>query len=174
MLRKRGGSKNIKEILAPSDTCFSNEDQPQNENEHADEINGSHPCNKPCVYCNILRKTENNQFKSNRNSQIFNIRQNINCQSENVVYLIWCEECKLQGVGRTLKMSTRLSNYYSHIKQKRRTYFSVNHFIDKHANRLWHFEGYWQVKLGTVHPHGLNDINELKEWFQKFRNRKRS
>ena len=35
--------------------------------------------------------------------------------------------------------------------------------------RLWQFEGYWQVKLGTVHPHGLNDVNELKEWFQKFR-----
>ena len=35
-------------------------------------------------------------LKSNSNGQIFNIRQNINCQSENVVYLIWCEECKLQ------------------------------------------------------------------------------
>ena len=23
---------------------------------------GSHPCNKPCVYCNILRKTESNQY----------------------------------------------------------------------------------------------------------------
>ena len=34
--------------------------------------------------------------------------------------------------------------------------------------RLWQFEGYWQVKLGTVHPHGLNDINELKQWFKKF------
>ena len=33
-------SKNIKEILAPSNTCLSNEDQPQNENEHVDEING--------------------------------------------------------------------------------------------------------------------------------------
>ena len=29
--------------------------------------------------------------------------------------------------------------------------------------RLWQFEGYWQVNLGMVHPHGLNDINELKE-----------
>ena len=84
---EKRGSKNIKEILAPSNTCFSNEDQPQNENEHVDEINGSHPCNKPWVYCNILRKTESNQFKSNSNGQTFNIRQNINCQSENVVYL---------------------------------------------------------------------------------------
>ena len=197
---KEGLKKYFKEILAPSNTCFSNEDQLQNENEHIDEINGSHPCNKPCVYCNILRKTESNQFKSNSNCQIFNIRQNINCQSEKVAYIIWCEEYKLKGVGRTIKMNTRLSNYYSHIKQKRRMCSSVNHFIDKHANnwkdvlrimgtvkltnpprdkeerkfRLWQFEGYWQVKLGTVHPLGLNDINELKEWFQKFRNRKRS
>ena len=115
--QKRGVQKTLKEILAPSNTCFSNEDQPQNENEHVDEVNGSHPCNKPCMYCNILRKTESNQFKSNSNGQTFNIRQNIDCQSENVVYLIWCKECKLQGVGRTLKMSKRLSNYYSHIKQ---------------------------------------------------------
>ena len=168
---------------------FSNEDQPQNENEHVDEINGSNPFNKPCVYCNILRKTESNQFKSNSNGQIFSIRQNINCQSENVVYLIWCKECKLHIVGCILKMNTRLSNYYSHIKRKRKTCFSVNHFIEKHAYnwtdvlrimgivkltnpprykeekkfRLWQFEGYSQVTLGSVHPHGLNDINELKE-----------
>ena len=100
---EKRGSKNIKEILAPSNTCFSNEDQPQNENEHVDEINGSHPCNKPCVYCNILRKTENNQFKSNSNGQTFNIRQNINCQSENVVYLIWCEECNYKVLGVLLR-----------------------------------------------------------------------
>ena len=28
------------------------------------------------------------------------------------------------------------------------------------------------MKLRTVHSHVLNAINELKEWFQKFRNRK--
>ena len=44
---KKRGSKNIKEILTPFNTCVSNEDQPQNENEQVDEINGSHPCNKP-------------------------------------------------------------------------------------------------------------------------------
>ena len=34
----------------------------------------------------------------------------LNCQSENVAYLIWCEECKLQGAGRTLKMNTKLES----------------------------------------------------------------
>ena len=27
------------------------------------------------------------------------------------------------------------------------------------------FEGYWQVKVGTIKSHGMNDINELKEFY---------
>ena len=27
------------------------------------------------------------------------------------------------------------------------------------------FEGYWQVKVGTIKPHGMNDMNELKEFY---------
>ena len=123
---------------------------------NVNEINGSHPCNKPCVYCNILRKTESNQFKSNSNGQTFNIRQNINGQSENVVCLIWCEECKLQGVGHTLKMNKRLSNYCSHIKQKRRTCSSVNHFIDKHANN-------WKDVLRIMGIVKLTNLQEIKK-----------
>ena len=34
--------------------------------------------------------------------------------------------------------------------------------------RLEEFEGYWKVKLATIHPHGLNSINELKECYQRF------
>ena len=29
--------------------------------------------------------------------------------------------------------------------------------------RLIEFEGYWQVKLQTLEPYGLNSINELQE-----------
>ena len=87
------------------------------------------------MYCNILRKTESNQFKSNSNGQTFNIRQISTVNLKTLCNLIWCEECKLQGVGRTLKMNKRLSNYYSHIKQKQRTCSSVSHFIDQHANK---------------------------------------
>ena len=36
------------------------------------------------------------------------------------------------------------------------------------SKRLEEFEGYWQVKLATIHPHDLNSINELKECYQKF------
>ena len=33
---------------------------------------------------------------------------------------------------------------------------------------LEEFEGYWQMRLVTVHPYGLNKINELKECHQRF------
>ena len=33
---------------------------------------------------------------------------------------------------------------------------------------LEEFAGYWQVKLATIHPHGLNSISELKECYLRF------
>ena len=36
--------------------------------------------------------------------------------------------------------------------------------------RLRDFEGYWQLELNTIQPHGLNFRNELKEAF--FRSKK--
>ena len=40
------------------------------------------------------------------------------------------------------------------------------------SKRLEEFEGYWQVKLATIHPHGLNSINELKEWKELIHSRR--
>ena len=128
------------------------------------------------------------------------IRQEINCQSANIIYLVTWMRCNIQGVGRSVKFIHRMSNYFSHIKQKKRTCAIINHFIDNHldewskdyetndifhiigmakitnlpsnpklrAKRLWEFEGYWQVKLNTVKPFGMNDINEDKEFFKEY------
>ena len=30
---------------------------------------------------------------------------------------------------------------------------------------LKEFEGYWQVKVRTIKPHGMNDVNELKIFY---------
>ena len=132
--------------------------------------------------------------------QSFKIRQSINCQSKDIIYLVNCEKCNLQGVGSTTQFNKRISNYFSHIKQRKRTCGIVEHFIDHHkeewkesykennlfqiigiskltnkptngkltSKRLEEFEGYWQMRLVTVHPYGLNKINELKECHQRF------
>ena len=127
---EKRGSKNIKELLAPSSVILSSE-------EHLGKYQqgkGSYPCNKPCAYCTLLRKSQATHFKSRSNGQSFKIRQKINCQSENVIYLIECKQCKIQGIGQTFKLNSKLWNYFSHIKQRERTCHIVNHFIDSHMD----------------------------------------
>ena len=51
----------------------------------------------------------------------------------NVVYLALCVACGLQGVGSTHNFKSRLANYKSHIKYKRRTCGMVNYLIDVHG-----------------------------------------
>ena len=62
----------------------------------------------------------------------FKINKPLTCTSENIVYLASCGICNLQGVGSTVCFKSRLANYKSHIKHKRKTCSIVNHFIDIH------------------------------------------
>jgi hypothetical protein len=52
--------------------------------------------------------------------RIFIILKSLTCTSSNVVYLAECVLCGLQGVGSTANFKSRLANYKSHIKHKRR------------------------------------------------------
>ena len=97
---------------------------------------GSHPCGKPCVYSTLLRKSEAETFQSLSNGQSFKIRQRINCQLSNLIYLVTCHICNLQGVGRAIKFSTRMANCFSHIKQKKKNCAIGNHFLDNHLG-VW-------------------------------------
>ena len=128
VLEKRG--YNIKELLAPSSVILPSEEHLEKDQQRK----GSYPCNKPCAHCTLLRKSQAIHFKSGSNGQSFKIRQKINCQSDNVIYLIKCKQCKIQGIVRTFKLNSRISNYFSHIKQRKRTCGIVNHFIDNHMD----------------------------------------
>ena len=106
-------SLNIKEILAPSIVALS---RPLTINTNdTNETLGHHPCNLPCVYCKLLSKTETNHFTSVSTGQSYKIRQSINCQSKNVIYVVKCVKCNLQGVGDSKKICKRIWNYFSHI-----------------------------------------------------------
>ena len=65
--------------------------------------------------CQVLE--ENNQFKSFQTKERYRIRQDINCKSENVIYLVTCKQCGLQGVGSCLVLSQRISNYIASIEK---------------------------------------------------------
>ena len=64
--------------------------------------------------------------------RLFSISKTLTCTSLDVVYLAQCVACGLQGVGSTYNFKSRLANYKSHIKHRRRTCGVVNHFIDVH------------------------------------------
>ena len=73
-----------------------------------------------------------NSFRAAATGRIFLILKSLTCTSSNVVYLAECVLCGLQGVGSTANFKSRLANYKSHIKHKRRTCSITNHFIDVH------------------------------------------
>ena len=66
---------------------------------------------------------------------------------------IWKKSYELNETFE-IKGIAMLKNVPSNLKQK--------------LERLWEFKGYWQFKLNTMKPHGLNDMNELKECYRKY------
>ena len=130
---------------------------------------------------------EGDNFVSRVTGERYKIRQNINCESKNVIYLVECKKCGKQGVGSTEDFKPRISNYISHILMKRATCKSVRHFYvaPEHSVKdfsikgmqekardkiLTEFEGYWQTKLVTLEPYGLNGKDE---WARMRNNNKR-
>ena len=84
----------------------------RNQRETNENTNGCFPCGKgKCVYCALLSKSQGSTFQSISNKRTFKIRQKINCQSKNVIYLITCKRCNIQGVGHTTNFKKRISNY---------------------------------------------------------------
>ena len=113
---------NLKELLAPSNpykklSCVKK---------------GCFNCKaKRCDACkNFLMS--GSFFRASATGRLFEINKPLTCTSENIVYLASCGICDLQGVGSTVCFKSRLANYKSHIKHKRKTCSIVNHFIDIH------------------------------------------
>ena len=112
----------MKELLAPSNPYKPNKLEGE----------GCYKCDaKRCDSCkNFL--IFGNSFRAAATGRIFLILKSLTCTSSNVVYLAECVVCGLQGVCSTANFKSRLANYKSHIKHKRRTCSITNHFIDVH------------------------------------------
>ena len=76
--------------------------------------------------CKIVR--EGTRFKSNSNEEIFRIRQNVTCRSNNVICVVTRRECGKQGVGSAANFFQRISNYLSHIEVKYEGTIAVHFF----------------------------------------------
>ena len=85
------------------------------------------PCgNRFCHTCENV--TECNAVTSNTNKFVFKLRQNLNCNSSNIIYLIQCKECVKQYIGQTKRsLRLRTNNNRADIVNNRRTTIA-NHF----------------------------------------------
>jgi len=144
------------------------------------EVGESKKCgSKRCGVCEYINETQT--FSDKENTKSYNIRsKSCDCNSIGVVYLVTCKTCNIQYVGSTVtKFRFRFNNYKSCNRS-----FSVgnsvtqasfhHHFhqsghnetkdwsftlIDQadNINTLRHKESFWQHKLNTFFPNGLNE-----------------
>ena len=63
--------------------------------------------------CKVLE--EESVFYSKSTGELYTIRQNIDCRSKNVIYLVNCKKCRIQRVGKSEDFKTRISNYISQL-----------------------------------------------------------
>lgn len=77
---------------------------------------GCQPCQKPrCQICPQMTTTVT--ASSTTSNFTLNIKGNFTCDTENVIYLLECTECRLQYIGQTRKsFRLRFNNHKSHIK----------------------------------------------------------
>eukprot|EP00058_Branchiostoma_floridae_P005191 XP_002590679.1 hypothetical protein BRAFLDRAFT_89480 [Branchiostoma floridae] len=139
---------------------------------------GSFPCGRnKCSTCTHIKKI--NYFISHRTRERHTIRDHINCQSRNIVYLIQCKKCGLQYVGETKQtLANRLNGHRSSIKTKKDTPVSAHFNLTDHniadlevlgieklrytgnedttRQRSLQRESYWIHQFRTLHPDGLN------------------
>ena len=113
--------RNIKDLLISSKL--------KNYDQHTEHIeNGCFKCNK-CYLCRHYLQ-ETNTFTSYHTNQVFDIRQNITCNTKNVIYLIECILHQCSNVGyMTNNMKMRFSNNKSHVKKKNATCEICAHLI---------------------------------------------
>ena len=140
-------------------------------------------CGKPkCSWCKGINKTTT--FTSSNNNKTFKIFHSVYYQSSWVIYIIECNICNLQYIGKSeTAFNACLSNHRNHIKKgisscqltehflhNKRTHNFDNNVIitiieqirkdnisnEQKKDLLRHREIFWQKKLNSMQPNGLN------------------
>ena len=98
--------------------------------------------------------TETSTFMSQQTKENFKIFHNVNCKSKYVIYLLECQICKIQYVGKTeTAFNVRLNNHRSNaLHPKEDTIPACKHF-----NRERH-----NFNLCKIHNHRTNKKHRRK------------
>ena len=144
---------------------------------------GSESCGKRnCQVCQFFVNID--AFSPIKTDETFKINKGpLNCNSKKVIYLSQCKQCKNPYVGKAqTKFPMTLNNYksaYKSFKTKKREtqkLFQEHYIQDDHEGKdNWQFtltdqyttnaelrkrEVYWQHRLKTFFPNGLNEREE--------------
>lgn len=130
-----------------------------------------------CMTCDHIQHTQH--FTSTSNGKQFDIHVNLNCKSENIIYLLQCGICNLQYVGESVqRFSKRMNGHRSDTRCKPN--LPLNRHLRTHGtaiaeifnklrvtlidhNPRWtdkqrkEKESFWIKTLGTSFPKGINE-----------------
>ena len=121
-------------------------------------------------------------FTSHQTQQTYKILHNTNCRSSYVIYLLQCQKCKIQYIGKTENpFNIRLNNHRHGANNPTEDtipaakHFSINHVFNRDAkftiieqikdnsktkeekrSILLRRENFWIDKMKTLTPLGLN------------------
>ena len=124
-------------------------------------------------------------FRSEHYNKSFEIQQNSECSNSNIIYLITCQVCNLQYVGETgnnLRQRLRahrhdikannLTPIGTHFNKANHTFKDLKIIAIETLNTKTIYdrrtrEFYWQLRLGTIFPKGLNNSLVNERVFEK-------
>ena len=152
------GHKNLKELIAPSKISFRDSKEGiQGKRQYIGKCQKCGECGKSIrgrkrasgIYCCQVLE-ESDQFLSRTTGEKYKIRQDISCKSENIIYLVNCKNCRMQGVGSCKGFAKRVSNYISSIERKSPGCKIEQHFLQQ-GHSIQDFAALGIVKLETLH-----------------------
>ena len=129
---------------------------------------GSQKCNRPrCKTCTNIIETKT---IINSNNLPIALQHNLNCQSENIVYMIQCSNCKIRYVGETsCKLKDRINQHRSDIKMKKDTAVS-RHFNQDCPNiNYLNVIPLESVKRQGPHPDTVNENDSISTQIRRSR-----
>ena len=129
-----------------------------------------------------ILKHERNEYDNIYRQSLIAIEGGINCQSQNVIYVIECKKCEMQYVGETrCNLKTRLQRHLSDIRTRKDTSVAIHFNYDcvsdlnvadliiypieiipdqgssyKNEKKLLMRESFWIKELNSLEPFGLN------------------
>ena len=98
----------------------------------------NYPCRRNgCLICKYIKV--GNHFCSTQTRRKFRIRQELNCKSTHVIYLVTCLNCKEQYVGETgQNLSIRFNKHRSDIEKGKRSTGLSKHFLNGNCDGSSH------------------------------------